>query len=51
MLSATDYDETMTTKEAIEYWLKYHNSDPILREYVRFEDWYKDSKMNGYIKD
>lgn len=44
-------DETMTTKEAKEYWDKYHNSDPILKGYKTFEAWYRESKMNGYIKD
>ena len=47
-----DYDDgSMTTKEAKEYWDKYHNSDPVLREYTSYEDWYKDSKENGYIED
>ena len=47
-----DYDDgSMTTEEAKKYWDKYHNSDPVLREYTSYEDWYKDSKENGYIKD
>lgn len=44
-------DETMTTKEAKEYWRDYHTTDPILVDYDSFEDWYKESKENGYIKD
>ena len=43
--------ETMTTKEAREYWNKYHNSDPILEDYPSFEAWYRESKLNGYIVD
>ena len=50
-LNPSDYDETMTTAEARQYWNKYHNSDPILRDYKSFEEWYRESKMNGYIKD
>lgn len=43
--------ETMTTREAREYWNKYHNSDPILEDYPSFEAWYRESKQNGYIVD
>lgn len=49
--SEDDYNETMTTEEAKEYWKENHNSDPILVDYDSFEDWYKESKQNGYIKD
>lgn len=41
----------MTADEAIEYWKKEHNNDPVLRMYDSFLDWYEDSKMNGYIKE
>ena len=50
-LNPSDYDETMTTAEARQYWNKYHNSDPILKMYKSFEEWYRESKINGYIKD
>ncbi|MBO7691111.1 MAG: DUF2213 domain-containing protein, partial [Methanobrevibacter sp.] len=35
--------------EAKEYWDKNKKDDPVLAEYKSYEDWYKDSKENGYI--
>jgi len=49
--SEDEYNETMTTEEAKEYWKEHHNDDPILMDYDNYEDWYKESKQNGYIKD
>ena len=46
-----DDSEVMTTDEAKEYWKNNRTSDPILEDYDSFEDWYKESKENGYIKD
>lgn len=43
--------DTMTSSEARSYWNKYHNSDPVLKLYKTFEQWYSVSKRNGYIKD
>ena len=42
---------TMNTEQAKRYWKNHHNDDPILEGYDSFEDWYKESKENGYIAD
>lgn len=46
-----DDEGNMTTEQAKRYWKNHHDDDPILQDYDSFEDWYKESKENGYIKD
>lgn len=48
------YDEAndvMTPEEAEAYWQENKDSDPILAEYDSYQDWFKDSKENGYIRE
>lgn len=48
------YDEAndvMTPEEAKAYWQENRYEDPILAEYDSYQDWFKVSKENGYIKE
>lgn len=41
-------EEKFTYEEAKEYWEKEYKNDPVLSSYDSFEEWWKDTKENGY---
>lgn len=42
-------DYVIFESEAKQYWEDYHKDDPVMSEYDSYEDWFKESKENGYI--